>query len=99
MKVLPFASDSDERIAALGRLRLTCTVIGSIALAGSLSSIAGRLFFANDFGFWTMRLRFQITASAFRSEPSWNLTPSRSLKISLLPEISQLLASIGSTAY
>ena len=28
--------------------------------------------------------RFQITASAVKSEPSWNFTPSRSLKIHLV---------------
>ncbi len=32
-----------------------------------------------DLSFRTLS-RFQITASASKSEPSWNLTPSRSLK-------------------
>jgi ABC-type transport system substrate-binding protein len=81
--------------AELGRVRLTWTVIGSSAEAGSFSSIASRYGLAKLLGFWTIRFTFHTTVSAFRSEPSWNLTPSRRWNTILSPEVSQLLASIG----
>src|ERR1700730_9775445 len=49
------ASLNELRTAALGRVRFTWTVIGSMAVAGSLSSIADRRFRAKLFGFWIIR--------------------------------------------
>ena len=84
-------------MAALGRFMLIWTVSGSIASAGLSASIWGRMILAKLLGSWTIRLMFQTTASAFRSEPSWNFTFGWSLIVSLLPEMSQDFASSGWT--
>src|SRR5258706_15275347 len=66
-------------------LSLNTTVLGSGA--STLSTITKYDWRALDTlsGGWMMRAQLAATSAAVRAEPSWNLTPSCSFKVEVLP--------------
>ena len=79
--IMPARSDRVASNGASGCLRLIVTVIGSstVTLSTAVSSLL-RL----ESGSVIERSMFALTASASNFEPSWKVTPSRSLKVSFV---------------
>ena len=70
---------SELRSAAEGSLSFISTVVASTALA--LSTAERRLASGEAMSLLSTRLIVDTTSSASIAEPSWNLTPERSLKV------------------
>src|SRR5689334_7453522 len=82
-------------IAPDGAVRLILTVESSMTSAGFLASMIWTSVLAIDLG-WVIHMpAFHFTASAFTSEPSWNLTPLRSFRVIAGPYSSQDSARHG----
>jgi hypothetical protein len=70
---------SELRRAADGSLSFSSTVVASTALA--LSTAERRLASGDAMSLLSRRLIVDTTSSASMAEPSWNVTPGRSLKV------------------
>ena len=78
---MPARSVSVASRAASGFFRLILIVWGSTTSTDSMLATSP---FRTDFGSVFIRLKLNRAASALKSVPSWNFTPWRRLKISVL---------------
>src|SRR6516165_11820589 len=78
-------SASAGRNASVANLRRKTTVEGSGASTVSTISYQLSRGLSIPFGGWIIISQLLATSAALRGEPSWNLTPSRILKVTVLP--------------
>ena len=83
--IMPERSLKVASSAALGAFRSNFTVLSSTTSTSLTDDISAA---RKDFVFGSiMRSKFALTAAALKSVPSWNLTPLRSVKTSVVGSV------------